>query len=246
LKPYLYRGLFRCGECGCFITTETQKGHNYLRCTKRVAPCTQKYVREEAIATQVDRAIGRVALESAIADKMVNQLQNEREVAAKGQQAAIARCKAELVTCEKQFDLLLDMRLSEQISEPEYVSKKCLLVNQKAELRGKLEAFEVNRQNRFEPAIQFVLEAKQATCLLDEGNREKTRDFLRKIGSNLHVADKSLTVEFKKTLKSIGRIQFRVHHIKRASARKFAEIKLAERGGFEPHEFPRKHWEFVR
>jgi predicted transport protein len=25
LKPYVYRGLFRCGECGCFITTETQK-----------------------------------------------------------------------------------------------------------------------------------------------------------------------------------------------------------------------------
>jgi len=28
LKPYIYRGFFRCGECGCFITTETQKGHN--------------------------------------------------------------------------------------------------------------------------------------------------------------------------------------------------------------------------
>ena len=25
LKPFLYRGFFRCGECGCFITTETQK-----------------------------------------------------------------------------------------------------------------------------------------------------------------------------------------------------------------------------
>jgi DNA invertase Pin-like site-specific DNA recombinase len=34
-KPYVYRGMFRCGECGCFITTETQKGHNYLHCTKR-------------------------------------------------------------------------------------------------------------------------------------------------------------------------------------------------------------------
>ena len=39
LKPFLYRGFFRCGECGCFITTETQKGHNYLRCTKRKNPC---------------------------------------------------------------------------------------------------------------------------------------------------------------------------------------------------------------
>ena len=194
LKPYLYRGLFRCGECGCFITTETQKGHNYLRCTKRVSSCTQKYVREEAIAVQVDTTIERVALESAIADKIVRQLEEEREATAKGQEAAITRIKADIATCEKQIDLLLDMRLNEQISEPEYISKKCVLVNQKAELKGKLEAFERNRQNRFEPAIRFILEAKQATILLAEGNSEQKCDFLKKIGSNFQVAEKSLTV----------------------------------------------------
>ena len=63
--------------------------------------------------------------------------------------------------------------------------------------RKKLEAFEHNRHNRFEPAIRFVLEAKDATLLLAEGNRKKNRDFLKKIGSNLQVAEKSLTVEFK-------------------------------------------------
>ena len=90
------------------------------------------------------------------------------------------------------------MRLNEQISEPEYISKKYVLVNQKAELKGKLEAFEHNRQNRFEPAIRFILEAKQATFLLAEGNQEKNRDFLKKIGSNFQMAEKSLAVEFKK------------------------------------------------
>ena len=60
-----------------------------------------------------------------------------------------------------------------------------------------MEAFEHNRQNRFEPAIRFILEAKQAILLLAKGNREKNRDFLKKIGSNFQVADKSLAVEFK-------------------------------------------------
>ena len=198
LKPYLYRGLFRCGECGCFITTETQKGRNYLRCTKRVVPCTQRCLREEAMAVQVDTAIGRVALEAAIADNIVRQFEKGREASAKAQEAAVARLKAEMTTCEKQLDLLLDMRLNEQISENEYISKKCLLVNQKAELRGKLEAFEQNRLNRFEPAIAFINEAKQATILLAEGNSEQKRDFLKKIGSNFQMANKSLAVEFKK------------------------------------------------
>ena len=190
--------LFRCGECGCFITTETQKGHNYLHCTKRVSPCTQKYVREEAIVMQVDQTIGRVTLETAIADKIVRELENDREASAKAQEAAIARVRDDLTTCEKQTDLLLDMRLNEQISENEYISKKCALVNQKAELKGKLEAFEQNRKNRFEPAIAFIKEAKDATFLLAEGNSAQKRDFLKKIGSNFQMAEKSLAVEFKK------------------------------------------------
>jgi len=53
LKSYMYRGLFHCGECGCFITTETQKGHNYLRCTSVKGICSQKYVREEIVTSQI-------------------------------------------------------------------------------------------------------------------------------------------------------------------------------------------------
>ena len=75
--------------------------------------------------------------------------------------------------------------------------RKHVLVSRRAELKGKLDAFEQNRKNRFEPAIQFVSEAKNATFLLEEANAEKKRDFLKKIGSNFRVADKSLPVEFK-------------------------------------------------
>lgn len=62
LKPYLYRGFFRCGECGCFITTETQKGHNYLRCTKRKNPCSQKYTCEKIITSKIQKEIKKISL----------------------------------------------------------------------------------------------------------------------------------------------------------------------------------------
>jgi len=65
LKYYVYRGFFRCGECGCTITTETQKGHNYLRCTKRKDPCSQRYVREEIITSLGQEEIKKVSLSSA-------------------------------------------------------------------------------------------------------------------------------------------------------------------------------------
>lgn len=95
-------------------------------------------MREEAIAGQVDRIVGKVALEVAIAGAMVAELEKEHQASAQAEGVAIAATKAALAACEKQIDLLLDMRLSEQIGGPEYVSKKHSLVNRKAELRGKL------------------------------------------------------------------------------------------------------------
>ena len=79
LKPFLYRGFFRCGECGCFITTETQKGHNYLRCTKRKNPCSQKYVREELITSQIRTEIQKVSLPLDWAKWMIAENEKDRQ-----------------------------------------------------------------------------------------------------------------------------------------------------------------------
>ncbi len=70
--------------------------------------------------------------------------------------------------------------------------------------KGKLEAFEQARANRFEPSLAFVNEAKNAAFLLVEKNRDKNRDFLRKLGSNLHVAEQALKVEFKNPWKLVA------------------------------------------
>lgn len=76
----------------------------------------------------VDRTIERVALEAAIADKLISGLEKHRDEAAKGQEKAIVQLRVELKATKKQINLLLDMRLNEQVSEPEYVSKKHILV----------------------------------------------------------------------------------------------------------------------
>ena len=82
--------------------------------------------------------------------------------------------------------------------------RNIFLLNRKAKLKGTLTAFEDNRRNRFEPAIAFVNEAKNATFLLAEGNPEKKRDFLRKIGSNFQLAEKRLSVELKNPWKIVA------------------------------------------
>ena len=125
---------------------------------------------------------------------------------------------------------MLDLRLNEQVREPEYLSKKGALVNEEADLRGKLEAVERNRQNRFEPAMQFVLEAKMATYLLADGNSEKERHFLKKIGLTLQLADKSLAVELRK-LGIYWPISILTRRLLPRSSAKFRPNQTGGRGG---------------
>lgn len=87
--------------------------------------------------------------------------------------------------------------LNEQVTEVEYLGKKQTFVNRKAELKGLLEGLSDNCRNRFEPAIRFVKAATAATLLVSSGNQEQKRDFLKKIGSNLVLVEKSLALTFK-------------------------------------------------
>jgi hypothetical protein len=64
------------------------------------------------------------------------------------------------------------------------------------------------------PIIQFVLEAKHGGILLAEGKPEEKRDFLKKVGSNLRVAEKALSVDFRNPWQFVVDFNF-----SRASAR---------------------------
>ena len=197
LKPYLYRGLFSCGACGCTITTETQKGHNYLRCTKRKALCSQPYVREEIITSQIQAEIKKVALPSAWANWLVTEVEKERTGIAQAEAASHQKLKDKLRMSSEKLDLLLDALLSKALSQEEYVAKKSNLVNEKIELQQQLSAFGAKQNNRFELMLAFIRSANQATEIASGENLETTRDFLKTIGSNPTIAARTLSVPFK-------------------------------------------------
>ena len=201
LKPYVYRGFFRCGECGCFITTETQKGHNYLRCTKRKNPCEQKYVREEIITSQIKEEIKKVSLSSAWANASINYFENEKMKLAQAESSFAQKARRELVEIETKLDRLLDLQLDGNLSQTEYTAKKYKLILTKKDLEEKIHAFGRKSNNRFELAIAFLKDSNQAEKYAQQENPERIRDFLKKIGSNFRIADRTLACDFKNAFK---------------------------------------------
>ena len=193
LKPYVYRGFFRCGECGCFITTETQKGHNYLRCTKRKNPCTQRYAREDAITSQIKEVIKKVSLSDGWAKASIAEFEKEKMEGVQAESFHVQKTRDELVDLETKLDRLLDLQLDGNLSQMEYVAKKQKLMLAKKDLEEKISAFGTKSKNRFELMINFIKEANQAENIAQQENPVAGRDFLKKIGSNFRIAERSLS-----------------------------------------------------
>ncbi|MDO8802969.1 MAG: recombinase family protein [Elusimicrobiota bacterium] len=198
LKPYTYRGVFHCKECGCFITTETQKNHNYLRCTKRKGPCAEPYVREELITAQIKGELKSVSLPPALANGLILMAEKERAALAQAGESARQKLRDNLIPLTDQLGKLLDLVLQGHLTQSEYAERKAQLVNEKKEIENKLAAFARQGANRFEPELELYREAVHVGELAESGNAEENREKLKKIGSNFRIGRRRLSVEYKK------------------------------------------------
>ena len=195
LKPYIYRGFFCCGECGCFITTETQKGHNYLRCTKRKNPCEQKYVREEIITSQIQNEIKKVSLPDDWAKWMIAENEKDRQSEAQSSTLFVQNTKDEFFSIEKKIEKLMTLYLDNSLSLEEYRETKNQLVNQKQLFKEKLSSFEQKANNRFELTEKFIKTNITNAELANEGIPEKILPEFKKVGSNFKILDRTVLFE---------------------------------------------------
>ena len=194
LKPYLYRGLFRYGECGRTITTETQKGHNYLRCTKW-DDCSQPYVREEVVTTQVADILHKLSLPVDWADWMLTELEREQTTEVAAATAHLQTLRNELATFDRKLDWLMAAFLDEGLSLSEYRETKNTLVLQKHECSEQLATLERHRSSALEPIVSLIHDAKKAGFLAKSDDHTEQCDFFRKIVSNRNVTNREVKWE---------------------------------------------------
>jgi site-specific DNA recombinase len=241
-KPYRYRGLFRCGGCRCIITTETQKGHNYLRCTRRVnRDCREPYVREEVIAGEIADYIRRMAIPAEWADQMIADLEAERAVDTHSRQHSIQALRESIRENDGKLERLMQAYLDKVLSLSEYRDAKQQLVREKQDVKDQLTALENRHGSWFEPAIRFVEGLKTSSSLADNGTDEQKRDFLKNVGSNLTISNRHLSVVLREPWKLVVDQGHFAQHNTAPSCDDAVfvgetdhHLKPAERPGFEP------------
>ena len=182
---FAFLGLMKCASCGASITAETQKGHNYYRCTKKKGLCQEKhYLREEQLTEQIKSFLQKVSLSNQDTEKVLAALDSEQEQAKQQAQSKVKNLKEQLKQIETKLAKLLDLFLNDALSTKEYTAKKQELLSQKVELQEKNSDFEQKGLSWLEPAREFVLSLNQAAKLVGSENKKEMATFLKNISSN--------------------------------------------------------------
>ncbi len=182
---FAFLGLMKCKSCGCSITGERQKGHNYYRCTKKKGLCQEKhYLREENLVEQIKSYLAKVSLTSQDKEKVLFELDKEDMQAKEQAKQTVQNLKEELKVVELKLEKLLDVYLNEIISTDEYTQRKQKLINQKMDLQDKIKDFEQNGLSWLEPAKEFISNLEKAHELKNSEDFSEFPAFLKNIGSN--------------------------------------------------------------
>ncbi|MDO8706404.1 MAG: recombinase family protein [Sulfuricaulis sp.] len=195
-ESFPFLGLLQCGECGSAITAERQKGHHYYRCTKKLGPCTQRYIREEALAAQVRQAVQQVALSDGWAEKMLGKIAEWKTEAAQTSAGFAQESQARLSAIQAKLDRLLDAHLDGAITREEYLGRKEKWLREKSALTDRMAEIRRNGNHWLEPLENFINAAHQAQIVAAGHDLESLKDFLKRIGSNLRLSGQTLRVAY--------------------------------------------------
>ena len=139
------------------------RGHNYLRCTKKLGPCSQPYVREEEVTRQVNLRLGLVALQDESLRSMGDELATTRDQETATQDEQLSAVHRQIAVADDKLARLTTAYTESVLDLDEYRLAKAKLVEEKTALQAKSDLLDRNPLAWFEPLTRFLNTLFEAT-----------------------------------------------------------------------------------
>ncbi|MEK9151216.1 MAG: recombinase family protein [Patescibacteria group bacterium] len=215
-KNLPYRGLLRCGECGCYITTEIKtkmikskgklQSYIYHHCTHRKTEvkCRQMPAAHEDINKQVLEILDRITLPQSFLTLALEILSRENVVESANRGIVVKNQQKALNDCTSKIDNLIKLYISptnqnkELISDEEFKGQKTALIKEKAGIQQQLENLDKQADEWMDLTEQTFKFAVYARHEFTTGDYETKTNILKALGKNFILKDGKVTVELKK------------------------------------------------
>jgi len=200
---YSARGFIECAECGCAITADTKKGHQYYYCTNGKGMCNQhkKYYRSEKIHEVISELFDKLKLPphlivisgKAYVEMFQKSKTNKDEI--------IATLQNEAKLLLDRENMLVDGYTSKIIRNDVYASKIKEIEARSVEIELQISALKNTQENNeatFEQIKKVLVDGYFASYVYKFASERVKRNYLEKRLSNISIKDgKIVAYQFK-------------------------------------------------
>lgn len=204
-KQFAFTGMMRCGECGSVITADEKikpsgKTYTYYRCTKKCKDvrCTQNPVTATEFEKQFTPILESIVIPKPFADWAIRWLRVLNQDECKDRNSGRESLQNAYNEVQTRLDKLMDLRLSDLLTNDEYLHQKERLLQEQRSVKEKLGDSEQRAENwreRVENVIDFALHAHEWFSV---GGFQKKRTVVFGLGSNFILKDGIVTFDKEK------------------------------------------------
>lgn len=194
-----YTGMMQCGACGRGVTAERHRNrfgstYVYYHCTNRkTKACTQPSVEERSLESQIVSFIANATIDPEFEAWIIEEglsTENAELLSQEDVQASKMRSAAEL---EQQVSILTDLRISNYISETEFLERRMKLEVQRKSIQQQL-AKSTQEDDWIEPLSSLISFNKCAVPWLVYGDEDTKRAIVKTVVSNPVLHDKKVSM----------------------------------------------------
>ena len=192
---FTFRRMVRCVWCGYSLIGGLHKGRVYYRCQTKSCPTNS--IREDGLDNTVGTKFNSLQLDSKeieYTSAWVGKARLQQDVSRKQE---LQNCRLLLDQNRARRTRLTDAFLDGSIDRDSFEERKAGLLLEEAGLKEKLDALERNEGDALVRLEKFLELTKSASVLYTQALPEEKRDLLKRLTSNLKLAEKNVDVELK-------------------------------------------------
>ncbi len=192
-KPYIFRGMITCSECGCMITPETSKGHHYYHCTNyRRLHKKVLYCKEEDLLTPIYNVLDNMKFTDDQINKITENLKSTNESKNKFHQLALDNLQKEYSQIDTRISNAFNLLADGQIPPDVFNAKLKEWKNKQADIQEEMSRH-TNADENFYITASLVLNlAKRAREIFESSEVEEKKQLLSFVLQNLQLKEKEL------------------------------------------------------
>ncbi|PIR89195.1 MAG: hypothetical protein COU07_02410 [Candidatus Harrisonbacteria bacterium CG10_big_fil_rev_8_21_14_0_10_40_38] len=213
--------------------------YRYYRCTKKKGACSQGYLREDILVFQLKERLQTISLCEKYTDWMLAKINEWEQEEIALSQSDVQNLSTKIKASEERMEKLVSAYLDGDIPKASYLTRKDEIMRSLATLKAKRKDFERGENKWVEPLREWVLDTKQANFLSLSDNFSEIASFVKKIGTNHVVRDKSARFSVPAPSQFVAERRARLLSVapsaRRSSVLNSDEVSICARGGGRTH-----------